>query len=308
VYFATDEYRRTSSLEEHRARLDVRLSSTSDQMHVDVEIGETVAWLEAARVRMRDQVARMGEPYPLIFAIFVEGPLWHGRPVPRYRDVTQQCRLTPTPNENQIAGYVARMRKSFDNCLRQVVAEVTGSDKRQIDEALAQAKQILGDRSRAREIIDALRGEPIEVVDELETLGSMFVPLAQQRLDLGRIHQVLRCFLEKPCLEEAGGQSTSVSPTARQVLCQDHGEVAWWRRLKALAKNEVVAAREPMSKEVAMAFYLTSIAGALVRHGARISKKNDTELRDDFRQAIEQVWLTTEMRHLLREAIDSLSI
>ena len=54
--------------------------------------------------------------------------------------------------------------------------------------------------------------------------------------------------------------------------------------------------------------YLASIAAEILKGRRDISRKADSELRDDFRRALGHTWLSPELKQVLREGLDSISI
>jgi hypothetical protein len=71
---------------------------------------------------------------------------------------------------------------------------------------------------------------------------------------------------------------------------------------KDFAKANMDHAQSSLPGEVAAALYYTSIAAALVRLGARITRLADAELRRGLLWTSDQVWLDAETKQLLLQA------
>jgi hypothetical protein len=71
---------------------------------------------------------------------------------------------------------------------------------------------------------------------------------------------------------------------------------------KDFAKANMDHAQSSLPSEVAAALYYTSIAAALVRLGARISRLPEGELRRGLLWTGEQAWLDEETKQLLLQA------
>jgi hypothetical protein len=71
---------------------------------------------------------------------------------------------------------------------------------------------------------------------------------------------------------------------------------------KDFAKANMDHAQSSLPGEVAAALYYTSIAAALVRLGARITRLPDAELRRGLLWTSDQVWLDAETKQLLLQA------
>jgi RNA polymerase sigma-70 factor (ECF subfamily) len=77
--------------------------------------------------------------------------------------------------------------------------------------------------------------------------------------------------------------------------------------VKDFAKENRTDAESPLPREVATVLYYTSIAVALYRCGQRISRHDDTALRQGFQWGIDQAWVDEPVRVLLREGLKCLS-
>jgi hypothetical protein len=72
---------------------------------------------------------------------------------------------------------------------------------------------------------------------------------------------------------------------------------------KDFAKANMDHAQSSLPGEVAAALYYTSIAAALVRLGARITRLPDAELRRGLLWTSDQTWLDAETKQLLLQAV-----
>jgi len=76
---------------------------------------------------------------------------------------------------------------------------------------------------------------------------------------------------------------------------------------KDFAKANMDHAQSSLPAEVAAALYYTSIAAALVRLGARITRLPEAELRRGLRWTSEQAWLDEPTKQLLLQAAGKLA-
>jgi len=76
---------------------------------------------------------------------------------------------------------------------------------------------------------------------------------------------------------------------------------------KDFAKANMDHAQSSLPSEVAAALYYTSIAAALVRLGARITRLPEEELRRGLLWTREQAWLDEETKQLLLQAAEKLA-
>jgi hypothetical protein len=76
---------------------------------------------------------------------------------------------------------------------------------------------------------------------------------------------------------------------------------------KDFAKANMDHAQSSLPSEVAAALYYTSIAAALVRLGARITRLPEAELRRGLLWTREQAWLDEETKQLLLQAAEKMA-
>lgn len=77
--------------------------------------------------------------------------------------------------------------------------------------------------------------------------------------------------------------------------------------VKDFAKSNLDHPESGLPSEIAATLYYTSIAAALVRLNARISKLSDADLRHGLRWTLEQSWLDDQTRELLAQAVGKIT-
>jgi len=77
--------------------------------------------------------------------------------------------------------------------------------------------------------------------------------------------------------------------------------------LLGMAKDYAKLSRDdpasPLPPDVALVLYYGSIAAALLRHGVRISRLEDDDLRSGFNWSVRQSWLDARTRQLFMDAL-----
>jgi len=76
---------------------------------------------------------------------------------------------------------------------------------------------------------------------------------------------------------------------------------------KEFAKANMDHPESTIPGEIAAVLYYASIASALVRLGARITRLNDADLRRGLQWSRDQSWVDNDSRNLLAEALDVLA-
>jgi hypothetical protein len=77
----------------------------------------------------------------------------------------------------------------------------------------------------------------------------------------------------------------------------------WLEAAKDFAKEYRSDPESPLGSEAATVLYYATIAVALARCGARISRHDDDTLRQGFRWGSEQTWVDAATRGLFREGL-----
>jgi hypothetical protein len=96
--------------------------------------------------------------------------------------------------------------------------------------------------------------------------------------------------------------------TLGELLISPQPPVEVLRLVKRFAKMCGRDRENPLPSEIVMLLYYASIAAALVRLGETISDLPTPSLKHGLDWLCEQPWLTDEVRALLREGIDHLSL
>ena len=78
------------------------------------------------------------------------------------------------------------------------------------------------------------------------------------------------------------------------------------RLTKDFAKACRISPESPLPPDVAAVLYYASIASAMIRCRTRITKLSDSDLRAGLAWCLEQTWLDTPTRELLKEAEEML--
>lgn len=113
---------------------------------------------------------------------------------------------------------------------------------------------------------------------------------------------VLREVLSAPLLDVLEVEKELLVHSLGDLLRHPAPGVDLLRIVKQFAKDNVRPDSD-LPHPVATWLYYASIAGALVRHGVRISNLEDGAMRDGFGWARNQSWVEEEWRTLFREAI-----
>jgi hypothetical protein len=131
--------------------------------------------------------------------------------------------------------------------------------------------------------------------------GRAIWPAQQLRAALHR--QLVSTLSERQQLEDAGQSAHPPIETLGQLLHHPRPPM----KLLWLAKEHAKLSREdphsPLPPEVALLLYYGSIAAALLRHGQRISRLSDDDLRGGFNWSARQEWVDEPTRLLFLEAM-----
>ena len=267
----------------------------------DVQLAacEIAVWLRAARDRTMAELRQVGPPLLGVFEAFVVGPIWKGQPCPPHKELGRICGI---PKISQVPHYVRRVKRVFVENVQQVIRELSADTD--VREEMDRISEMLFDPTVCVEIVHALKGNARKAVDEMETLASLLVPEKLEAEDVGQIRGIVETLLQMQLTENVNGDERR---TIGDVLSHPNLHVDYWYALKRQVKQMASKTNERVPREVLKAFYLASIAGGILRGERMISQKRDDELRADFRTALSQVWLTTDIRRLIHEAWDSLS-
>ena len=87
------------------------------------------------------------------------------------------------------------------------------------------------------------------------------------------------------------------------LFAHPHPLVELLELVKDFAKEHRTDAESPLPREVATVLYYASIAVALVRCGHRITRHDDTTLRQGFQWCIDQAWVDEPVRNMLHEGM-----
>ena len=75
---------------------------------------------------------------------------------------------------------------------------------------------------------------------------------------------------------------------------------------KDFAKQHYLRSNGPLPREVARVLYVSCIAAALVKRGARITKLDDSHVRSGFEWGLSRPWLDENTRQLLQRGLETI--
>lgn len=114
----------------------------------------------------------------------------------------------------------------------------------------------------------------------------------------------LRAALDRELRPLALAVAGTVAVTFEDLL-EEPSPLAMLRTLKEAAKRKLGDREGDCPPDVALLLYYGSIAVALLRHGARISRLSDEKLRQGFGWAFSQRWLGEPMRRFFAKAAEA---